>query len=277
VEGHRFVSKGQEHRESRSDVGHIRLIHWNTDEAQERALLLKELGYDVAWESFDRDTLRTMRGDPPQAVVIDLSRLPSHGRDVAINIRSYKATRGVPLVFVGGQTNKVDKIEALLPDAVYTTWEDIGEALEEAIAHPPAKPVVPGSVMDAYAGTPLPKKLGIKAGAVVSLVNAPPAFETALGDGPEDVRLSSGIDLEADLTLWFTTSRHELETGIERMASLAHQSGLWIFWPKKSSGVESDLSQNVVREVALAAGLVDFKVCSVDETWSGLRFTQRSS
>ena len=210
-------------------------------------------------------------------MIIDLSRVPSQGRDVALGIRKYKATRHVPLVFVEGESRKVERIQALLPDAVYTTWDHIADALEEAIAHPPAEPVVPESVMDAYAGTPLPKKLGIKSGSVVSLVNAPEGFEATLGELPKGATMREGGETPSDVTLWFTTSRAQLEQGITEMAKRAAGGGLWIIWPKKSSGVDSDLSQAAVREVAMAAGLVDFKVCSVDETWSGLRFAQKDA
>jgi CheY-like chemotaxis protein len=254
-------------------VGYIRLIHWKTDEAQERAQRLEAAGYQVVSAPFDRDALRALKDDPPQAVVIDLSGLPSHGRDMALNVRSYKATRHIPLVFVGGQREKVEKLKALLPDAFYTTWQDIAATLKEAMANPPSEPVVPESVMDAYTGTPLPKKLGIKAGSVVSLVNAPNGFQATLGDLPAGVELLWDREPSADLTLWFASSRADLEQRVETMAPLAQQSGLWIIWPKKTSGVASDLSQNVVRDVAVAAGLVDFKVASVDETWSGLRVT----
>ncbi len=256
-------------------MSYVRLIHWNETEAEERARQLRALGYEVASASFDRDALHALKEDPPQAVVIDLTRAPSQGRDVAVGVRKGKATRNVPLIFVEGAPEKVDRFRTLLPDAVYTTWSNIGDSLKGAIANPPAKPVVPGSVMDAYAGAPLPKKLGIKSGSVVLLVNAPEGFEATLGELPNGAALREGGEAPADVTLWFTTSRAQLEHGITEMTKRAQRGSLWIFWPKKSSGVRSDISQTVVRQVAMAAGLVDFKVCSVDEIWSGLRFTQK--
>ena len=258
-------------------MGYVRLIHWNADQAELWAEKLRSAGYEAVSAPLDRSALQSLRNEPPDAVIVDLSRLPSQGRDIALSIRKYKATRHVPLVFVGGDSAKVGRIKALLPDAVYTTWEDIEPALETAIAKPPSEPVVPESVMDAYAGTPLPKKLGIKAGSVVSLVDSPDGFRSTLGDLPAGVEFVNGEASNADLILWFTRSRSDLEKGISTMVPLADQAGLWIIWPKKSSGVESDLSQIVVREVAIAAGLVDFKVASIDETWSGLRFTRKKA
>ena len=256
-------------------MGHVRLIHWKAEETAERAERIRPAGYEVLSEPLNPARLRELRDDPPLAVVIDLSRLPSQGRDLGLNIRKYKATRHVPLVFVEGDPEKVARIKELLPDAVYTTWNRIRNSLKRAIAHPPADPVVPDSVMAPFRGTPLPKKLGIKAGSVVALVEAPERFEEILGDLPEGVVLRHDIGAPSDLILYFARSRKELESRIEGLAALAEKGRLWIIWPKKSSGVASDLSQTVVRQVGLSAGLVDFKVCSVDETWSGLRFTRR--
>jgi CheY-like chemotaxis protein len=258
-------------------VGYVRLIHWNVDEAELRAEELRSAGYEVVSGPIDRSALQELRNEPPDAVIFDLCRLPSQGRDMALSIRKYKATRKVPLVFVGGDSAKVQRIKALLPDAVYTTWEDIEPALQKAVVNKPSDPVVPKSVMDAYAGTPLPKKLGIKAGSVVSLVNPPEGFTATLGDLPGGAELVNGEGSNADIILWFTRSRSDLEEGVQTVAPQAGRVGLWIIWPKKSSGVESDLSQTVVREVAMAADLVDFKVASIDETWSGLRFARKKT
>lgn len=253
----------------------VRLIHWNATEAEERGQQLQAAGYEVEHALLDAASLRTLRADPPDAVVVDLSRIPSQGRDVAVGLRVHKATRQVPLVLAGGAPEKVDRIRELLPDAVYTTWEGIGVPLARAIAQPLADPVVPASTMAGYSGTPLPKKLGIKVDSMVALINAPEHFEETLGELPDGVRLHRQGTSNSDVTLWFTRSKAELEGGVEAMRSFARRGGLWILWPKKASGVVSDLSQTTVRQTGLDAGLVDFKVCSVDKTWSGLRFSQR--
>jgi hypothetical protein len=256
-------------------MGYVRLIHWKAEEAKERAQRIQSAGYEVVSEPLNPARVRELRDDPPLAVVIDLSRLPSQGRDLALNIRKYKATRHVPLVFVDGDPEKVALIKDLLPDAVYTGWSRIASSLKRAIANPPADPVVPDSVMAPYKGTPLPKKLGIKTDSVVALVGAPDGFEETLGELPGGVSVRRQAPEPRDVTLWFVKSRKDLEQRIDSMSNFAQQGGLWIIWPKKASGIVSDLSQTVVREVGLGAGLVDFKVCSVDETWSGLRFTRR--
>jgi DNA-binding response OmpR family regulator len=110
----------------------VRLIHWKPAEASERAAILRSGGYQVSYETFGPASFKEMREDPPDAVVIDLSRIPSHGRDVGLGIRQYKDTRHVPLIFVEGDPAKVERIRELLPDAVYTAWDRILDALKLA-------------------------------------------------------------------------------------------------------------------------------------------------
>ena len=255
---------------------HIRLIHWKEAEAQERLRALRKAGYEASCEEFSPAIIRQMRAHPPDAVVIDLTRLPSQGRDVALGIRRHKPLRRVPIVFAEGDPKTVDRIKELLPDATYTSWHGIRGTLKRAIANPPADPVVPESNLAGYSGTPLPKKLGIKAGSVAALVNAPDGFEETLGALPDGTVLRRQARGRRDLTIWFTRSRKALDRRIEKMAEVAGDN-LWIAWPKKTSGLASDLTQADVRRVGLAIGLVDYKVCAIDETWSGLKFTRRKT
>ena len=253
----------------------VRLIHWDAAAAKGRGDTLRSSGFEVVHEPLTPAGLRALRTDPPDAIVIDLSRAPSQGRDMALGLRKHGATRGVPLVFVEGDPNKVARVRELLPDAGYTTWDTIKPVLDDAIAHPPEAPVVPQSSFAAYAGTALPKKLGIKDNSVVTLLGAPEGFEDTLGDLPLGAVLRRVDPDPAGVNLWFVRSRRELEAQIGEMGSLAGGGALWIAWPKKASGVVSDLSQAVVRRIGLDSGLVDFKICSIDAIWSGLRFSQR--
>ncbi len=255
----------------------VRLIHWNAAEAKEKAAKLRSAGYEVFGEELDSSALRLLRENPPDVVVIDLSRLPSQGRDVALGIRKFKTTRHVPVVFVEGDPEKVARVKKSLPDAVYATWHRIRGSIKHAIAHPPADPIVPQSNLAGYSGTPLPKKLGIKKDSVVALVGAPRDLEKTLGELPDGAVLRRQARGRCDLIIWFTRSRKDLERRIKRMGALAGPGGLWIVWPKKTSGIVSDLSQTVVREIGLASGLVDYKVCAIDTAWSGLRFARRKT
>ena len=130
--------------------------------------------------------------------------------------------------------------------------------------------------MAGYSGTPLPQKLGIKARACVALLRAPADF--ILGETPTDAVLSSSLRGKTpfDVILFFTDSRAELDKEFRGLtARLATAGGLWISWPKKASGVPTDITEDIVREIGLANGLVDNKVCAVDDIWSGLRFVRR--
>jgi len=251
------------------------LIHSNAGEAEERGDTLRSAGFEVNHDPLTQAGLQALRTDPPDAVVLDLSRAPSQGRDLGLSLRKVKTTRQIPLVFVGGEKGKVARIKELLPDATYTTWDKVEGALEKAIACPPEDPVVPTSAFEAYAGTPLPQKLGIKPGSTVNLIGAPDSFAETLGDLPDGVVLRHEDPSPGGLTLWFVRSWQELVDRIGEMGAFAEGGRLWIVWCKKASGIASDLSQTVVRKTGLDSGLVDFKICSVDATWSGLRFSRR--
>ena len=254
-------------------MARVCLFHWSESEAASGAGTLRSLGYKVdAHATFGPELLRALARRPPDAVVIDLSRLPAHGRDVALALRTRAGTRRVPLVIAGGTRETAGRLRDHLPDAAYTSWRSIDRALAHAIAEPPADPVVPSSALAGYSGTPLPKKLGVKEGSKVGIVGAPDGFAETLGLLPDGAALKRGA-VGTDLVLWFIRSRRQLERGLERYRLL--EVPVWMIWPKQASGVRTDLTQNVVREAGLAAGLVDYKVCAVDETWSGLLFRKR--
>lgn len=244
-------------------------------EARRHAQALDAAGYLVRYEPPGPALLHDLRRRPPAALVINLSRLPSQGRDLAVAIRHHAATRLVPIVFVDGDPEKVAKIRALIPDAVYTTWSRVRKSLRQAIARPPAHPVAFKSVFGAYAKTPLARKLGIVDARDVALVDAPNGFENLLAPLPRGTSLRRHLRGKPDLTVWFVTTRKQLERRIDTLSRHAVRGGLWIAWPKKGSQRASDLTQSAVRKVGETAGLVDFKVAAFDETWTGLRFTRR--
>ena len=127
-----------------------------------------------------------------------------------------------------------------------------------------------------YSGTPLPQKLGIKEGARLALLGAPDGFDDTLGALPPGVRISRRAQGSFDVLVCFLTKRSELERRIDGLKrALDFSGGLWIGWPKRASGLATDVTEDVVRELALAHGLVDNKVCAIDETWSGLRLVYR--
>jgi hypothetical protein len=127
-----------------------------------------------------------------------------------------------------------------------------------------------------YSGTPLPRKLGIKPEARLVLVNAPAGLHQTLGELPPGVVVRRRLQGSFDVIVAFCGRRAQLERGLPRWREALDQAGgLWIAWPKQASGIDTDLGEGAVRELGLASGLVDNKVCAIDATWSGLRFVYR--
>jgi hypothetical protein len=128
-----------------------------------------------------------------------------------------------------------------------------------------------------YSGTPLPRKLGIKAGARLALIGAPDGFDSTLGELPDGVVIRRRLGGDPfDVIVAFFSRGSSLERRLPPLASALEPSGgLWLAWPKRASGVPTDLTDNVVRGLGLASGLVDNKVCAIDDVWSGLRLVYR--
>jgi hypothetical protein len=130
--------------------------------------------------------------------------------------------------------------------------------------------------MPGYSGTPLPKKLGLKDGFRACLINAPAEVRKELKSSLAQCEVVNANAQNLDFAILFTKSQADLQTSFARIASSLTPAGmLWISWPKKSSGVATDVNENVVRDTGLAAGLVDVKVCAITEVWSGLKFVRR--
>jgi hypothetical protein len=253
----------------------IRVISWKEDRAAEIAGELAAAGFAVEAGMLDPAALRALGGTDLSAWVIDLGRLPAQGRDLGVMLRRRATSRHIPMVFVGGAEDKVARTREVLPDAVFTTRSEMSKAVTRAIANPPTEPIVPSSAFAGYSGTPLPKKLGIKTDSLVALADAPKGFDATLDDLPGGVTVRHTAGKDAAVTLWFVRSLADLTDGIEDMAEVAGGGRLWICWPKKASGIVTDVTQNEVRALGLATGIVDFKICAIDATWSGLCFTRR--
>jgi len=257
-------------------MSRIIVFHPKPEEIETKVEVLRTADHDARtmWPT-GMQHLVSLRRNPPDAFVIDLGQQPSQGQALATAFRQLKATRGVPIVFIEGDEMKTARVKMALPDATYTTWRGVRGAVKNALSRPPAKPVVPDT-MAGYSGTPLPKKLGIKAGSVVALLGAPKGFKTTLGRLTEGATLQHGTHTPANVILLFIRSSADLKDRFPPAARAMDDPGaLWIVWPKKASGLAADLGANEVRAFGLAAGLVDYKIAAIDETWSGLRFARR--
>jgi CheY-like chemotaxis protein len=256
----------------------VRLIHWKPEEAAEEIQLLKDAGFEVHSAPISGSNfLKKLEASNPDALLIDLSRAPSQGRDLAVAVRMRKGTRHIPIVFVAGKPEKVEAIRVLLPDAAYTEWQRAAAVIAEAIRIGVETPIVPGSAFAAYTGKPLVEKLGIKPGFTVSLVNPPEDFPTVLAKLPVDTSLVTGMVPKADLTIWFARTVDDLQRDLDSILHASQQVPVWIAWPKRGGAMASDLTQQTVRQQAMAEGMVDYKICSIDQDWSALLFKWRGN
>jgi len=258
-------------------MSQVRLISWKPELARERASEMEAAGFAVNAEPLQTSMpLGQFRSNPPSVVLIDLDRLPSHGLAVGVVLRRSKSTRHIPLVFAGGLPEKVERVRRELPDAVFTDWRKAPGALKKALKSAPVAPVLPLGPMERYAGSPLVKKLGFPANCPAAVMGAPDDFLEKVGELPVGVEIQPKMTPRTRLAIWFVHSRRELEGGIEYMtARLPEGSSIWIAHPKQAGRYKVDFNQKDVRAAGLAVGLVDYKVCAVDEDWSALKFTRK--
>ena len=250
---------------------HVRLFHWRAEEARPLIALLRAAGYTVDY-SGDKSigAFRAMRERLPVAAVIDLTRMPSHGRYAAAAIRLTKATRHIPIVFLDGEAEKVERLRKEYPDALYTSRAKLAATLKRA--KPVANPVTPAHSIAAPSDRTAAQKLGVKESMRVAVIDPPSDYAKILGVLPRGAAWEEDPDEILPLTLWFVRDPDVYLAGLRRMRERAAKTRLWIIYPK---GRKTGLTQFVVRDAALAVGLVDYKVCSVNETWTGLLFTRK--
>jgi CheY-like chemotaxis protein len=254
----------------------VRIIHWRAEEAQTLVEAIRASGFEPEYtgEKEGGALTRAIRANPPDLIVIDLSRLPSHGRELGIWVRSVKALRRIPLVFVNGEDEKRERVRADLPDAVFADTRRIRAALKLALRAAPEEPVSPPPMMERYRGRTTAQKLGIAPGSRVAVIEPPRNYASALGPLPENVELIEDSSAAAALTVWFIDSEPALANALPRMRAIAAISKLWVAWRK---GQKKQISENQIREAAIGAGLVDYKVCSLNEEWSALALARRKS
>jgi hypothetical protein len=258
-------------------AAHIRLVCWNPQAAAERALLLKKAGLTVDSSPFDPAGMITrLRENPPAVMLIDLDRLPSHGRAVASMVRTSKSMGYLPIVFAGGVEEKVTRVRADFPDALFTDWAKAAPTVKKAVKNPPVAFVKPEPYMQQWAGSRLAKKLDLKAGTKAALIGAEDGFVELLGDLPEGVEMQSRITAQTKLVMWFVRASHEIAAAFElACARMPQGCSIWIIYPKKAGRYHVDFNQNDIRLTGLDAGVVDYKICAVDTDWSAMKFTRR--
>lgn len=256
----------------------IRLVSWDPEKAREHARVLKKAGFTVDASPLNTSRLVTrFRDNPPRVVLVDLDRLPSHGRAVAVMLRSAKSTGHLPIVFAGGAEEKIQRAREQVPGAIFCDWAGAASALTKALKQPLTPRPPAKSYMEYYAGSSLDKKLGFKPNMRVALVAAPDGFEEQLGELPGGVEFETKISARTQMAIWFVRSLRELAEETDYMSvRLPQGASIWIVYPKKTSRIKVDFNQNDVRAIGLSAGLVDYKICAVDSDWTGLKFARKS-
>lgn len=257
----------------------VRLVCWNEDLARERIQSLAECGFAIDGSRLNPSGLiRQFKELAPAVVLIDLDRLPSHGREVAVALRQSASTRHIPIVFAGGALEKLSRIRKELPDAVFVEWKDAVRALQKAAAHPPVNPAKPVSHMQRYTGSGLVTKLGLKPGQKVAVIAAPEGFEELVGDWPEGIDIQPKFSARTELAIWFVRSAREMAAVADQLGVHLRQGvSAWLCYPKQSGRYKVDFNGMDVRSACLDAGLVDYKICSVDADWSGMKFTRKKA
>src|ERR1700685_2534414 len=168
----------------------VRLIHWRSSEAATHLKALEQARFDVDYdEQFRSELMKQWRESPPDAFVIDLSRLPSHGHEIAVALRQSKRTGSVPLVFCAGDPVKVAALRELLPDAAYCEVSNLVSTLRKALAEPPQNTIRPVAMMHRYKSRTAAEKLGVKEGDLVAILNPPRDFERVIGLLPARAQL----------------------------------------------------------------------------------------
>ncbi|HWE50868.1 MAG TPA: hypothetical protein VG273_13830 [Bryobacteraceae bacterium] len=254
-------------------MARVRVVHWKPAEAGPLLDACRAAGHEVEYEPGDLPAVaKIVRRTLPEALVIDLSRAPASGRELAFAIRHTKYTRRIPLVFVDGEPEKVEAIRAQLPDATFTSNQRIRSAIKSACSQVLDSPAMPPTVMERYGNRSVAQKLGIKEGTTVALFDPPRDYAAVLGELPEGVELVEDPEDIHPVTLWFVRDPRELQATLPRHRVLAARSKLWIVWTK---GATNGLTGAYIREAAIEAGLVDYKICAVNARWSGMAFARK--
>ena len=249
----------------------VLVIHRNPEAAAARARRLSGNGFDAsAYPVFGPSAFRSIRANPPDAILIDLTELPSYGRSMGALLRERKGTRAIPLVFLKGDPEKAARVRELLPGAVFATLPNLAPAILRAIRSAPPEPSLPQAPP-----VPLAQKLRIREDSVVALLSAPAGIRGVLGPLPKGVRVQKETG-GARVILCFVKSAAALARALAALApGIEPGRTLWICWPKRTSAQPCDLTANLIRSLASPYNLVDSKLCAIDQTWSATALSKR--
>jgi len=253
----------------------VKLLSWHEDVITKAASLKRHgLTIDLAPLIRTSAVVGELAHLNPAALVFDLDKLPSRSREIALILRSSRSAHHIPILFAGGSPEKTKRIRFENPDATYASWHETPCALAALLLHPPETPSI--TPPRDYSAPPLAKKLGMGASMEVALIAAPYGFKELLGDLPESTTLLPVLRPTTALALCFIRSLEDLVSTLDLITlRLPKSASVWIIHPKRTGKHHVDFNQNDIRDESLAAGLVDYKVCSINEEWSALKFAWR--
>jgi CheY-like chemotaxis protein len=254
----------------------VRVIHWKPAESSVLVDAVRAAGFEPEYDPAHTasEIARALKENPPDAVVIDLTRLPSHGREMAVWIRNRKSSRTLPIVFVDGEPDKLARVKDVLPDATYATRATLARALKTACKNRSASPVIPPSAMERFKAKTAAQKLGIAAATTVAVIDPPRDYASVLGPMPDDVEFLEDPAAVQKITLWFIRDAESMLAAVRRMRAIAAATKLWILWPKAQP---NRFREGSIRELGIENGLVDYKICSVNDQWSGILFARKKT
>lgn len=253
-------------------------LHWHAGEAAAHVRPLKAAGHRVRTLA-SVDAAADFITSSPDALVISLDRLPSHGQAVAAVFWEAKKRHQTPIVFVGGATDKVRAAQAKFKTAIFChrnqLTDVVGQISSGSLTIPVVATVRRPSTSD-YSGKPLPQKLGLTEGQRVAFLHAPEDWDSIIGPMPANVLRYAKPVKDLDMVVLFVTEALVLAKEFPKLTErMAAKGMIWVAWPKKSAKVNTDVDENTIREVGLKKNWVDVKVCAISEIWSGLKFLRR--
>jgi hypothetical protein len=249
------------------------LLHWKQEELRELKIRIKGFTVDAYAPVSGEGLKGLVEKNPPDALLICLDRLPSNGHAVGYHYRSRKATRGIPIVFVGGLPEKVEKVRVSLPNVYFCAWDKVTETLTTAIANPPiAVPPLKRSYAE-HTDRPLHEKLGIREGMRIALLGAPAPLEKLVPKIPFEIDVTDQPERDTDIALWFVRRPDDVEDGLSWITGRMAKPRVWIFYPRrKSAATAGGLTWTSLMETAARYSLAQYKVMRLNDDWSGVVF-----
>jgi CheY-like chemotaxis protein len=258
-------------------MSRVRLFHFKAAEAGPLIAILRAAGHKVEYdEKMGTPLYQAIRAAPPDAFVIDLTRMPSHGRYVAFGMRQSPKTRHVPIVFVDGDAEKVAITRQQVPDAFYTPRAKVVATIKKAVKSRVENPVKPDRLFSYHTRTAA-QKMGIAKDARVGVIDGPRDYERVLGEVPEGVEFVEGAQAGCSLLIWFLHDPDVYLEMLPRIRACAARSKVWVLWKKGGTTRTGAVTQPLIREAAQEFGMVDYKICSVDKNWSGIALTLKKA